>query len=300
MSSENAAFQHPLTGRYASRRMKELFSPRRKFILWRKLWVVLAEAERELGLPITEEQVHEMRQAVEDIDFEAARRYERQTRHDVMAHLKAFADKAPAAAPVIHLGATSCYVTDNAELIQMRDGLRLIAVRLANIIDALARFARTYRDLVTLGHTHFQPAQPTTVGKRAALWLQDLLDARQAVHHGALPRFTGGAVGYAGYYIVRHYEPLPACPEDDRGLPDMAFGFYDTMVIFDHVEKTVRVVANALVDSPADASAAYADACEQIDTVCERLRRPAPFGSPKPAGPPGSPPTALHPRAAGP
>jgi len=107
--------------------------------------------------------------------------------------------------------------------------------------------------------------------------LQDLLDARQAVHHGTLPRFTGGAVGYAGYDIVRHYEPLPACPEDDRGLPDMAFGFYDTMVIFDHVEKTVRVVANALVDSPADASAAYADACEQIDTVCERLRRPAPL-----------------------
>jgi len=155
--------------------MKALLSARRKHGLWRRLWVALAEAEKDLGLPISDEQIAAMKAVVDDIDFDRAAEHERQTRHDVMAHVRTFAEQAPAAAPIIHLGATSCFVTDNGELVQMRDGLKLIAARLANVIDALSVFAKANRDVVTLGYTHFQPAQPTTVGKRATLWLYDLV-----------------------------------------------------------------------------------------------------------------------------
>jgi len=191
-------FRHPLTERYASRAVRELFSARRKFTLWRQLWIALASAERDLGLPITDEQIAEMRAVAGDIDFDAAARREREVRHDVMAHLHAFAQQAPAAAPIIHLGATSCFVTDNSELIQMREGLRLVAARLANVIDALARFARAHKDVVTLGHTHFQPAQPTTVGKRATLWLADLVMDLERVEREAADLRLRGVKGTTG------------------------------------------------------------------------------------------------------
>jgi adenylosuccinate lyase len=168
------AYDNPLVGRYASREMTQLWSPQRKFSTWRRLWVALAEAEAELGLSITPEQIAELRAHVDDIDFTAAEAHERRLRHDVMAHVHAYGDVAPLARGIIHLGATSCYVTDNTDLILMREGLRMLAARLARVIDALATFAVEQRDLPCLAFTHLQPAQPTTVGRRACLWAYDL------------------------------------------------------------------------------------------------------------------------------
>src|SRR5689334_8594849 len=163
--------------------MAELFGEQRKFGLWRRLWVVLAEAERELGLNISQEQLDELKAHVDEIDFKAAAAYERKLRHDVMAHVHAYGDVCPKARPIIHLGATSCYITDNADLILMREGLQLLARRLAAVIDQLGRFAKEHRDLACLAYTHLQPAQPTTVGKRACLWAYDLaLDLAEIEH----------------------------------------------------------------------------------------------------------------------
>jgi len=155
--------------------MLRIFSDDTKFSTWRRLWIALAESEKELGLPITEEQLDELRAHVTDIDYEAAARREKEVRHDVMAHVLTYGECCPAAKPIIHLGATSCYVGDNTDIIQMRDGLRQIRRLLLTAIAAAADFAEKYKDLPTLAYTHFQAAQPTTVGKRATLWLQDLL-----------------------------------------------------------------------------------------------------------------------------
>ncbi len=174
-NKSSSRYENPLVGRYASPQMSSLFSPQRRYGTWRRLWVALAEAEAELGLPIRKEQIEQMRRHVDDIDFEAVARYERRLRHDVMAHVHAYGDVCPAARPIIHLGATSCFVTDNADLILLRDALQLVRDRLAGVIDCLGRFAARHRDLACLGFTHFQPAQPTTVGKRACLWAYDFV-----------------------------------------------------------------------------------------------------------------------------
>lgn len=177
MSDRVDGFDHPLAGRYASAEMLRLFSPGHRHSTWRRVWLALAESQRELGLPIPEEAIGQMRDhlAVDAHDLERAREHERRTRHDVMAHLHAFAERAPAARAFLHLGATSCDVTDNADLVILRDALALVERRLLQVVAALARFAERWADLPCLGHTHFQPAQPTTVGRRAALWLADLL-----------------------------------------------------------------------------------------------------------------------------
>lgn len=167
-------YENPLISRYASLEMASLFGDARRFGLWRRLWVALAEAEREMGLAISSEQVEELREQVDNIDFAAAAAYERKLRHDVMAHVHAYGDVCPAARPIIHLGATSCYITDNADLILMREALQLVARRLAAVIGQLGTFAAEYRELPCLAFTHLQPAQPTTVGKRACLWAYDL------------------------------------------------------------------------------------------------------------------------------
>ncbi len=170
-------FDHPLAGRYASEEMLRLHSPRHRYTTWRRMWLALAEAERELGLDIPEQALEQMRanlQVTED-DLARVREYERTTRHDVMAHLHAFADRAPAARPILHLGATSAFVTDNSELLIARDALDLVVLRLLAVVSALAAFAERWADEPTLGLTHLQPAQPTTVGKRACLWLHDFL-----------------------------------------------------------------------------------------------------------------------------
>ncbi|MCD4747875.1 MAG: adenylosuccinate lyase [Thermoanaerobaculales bacterium] len=170
-------FDHPLAGRYASPEMLRLFSPRHRYTTWRRTWLALAEAEKELGLEIPDEALVEMRAHLEvnDEDFARVTEYEKKTRHDVMSHLYAFADRAPAAKPILHLGATSCFVGDNSELMITRDALALVEKRLLAVIKALAVFAETWAAAPALGHTHFQPAQPTTVGKRACLWLQDFV-----------------------------------------------------------------------------------------------------------------------------
>lgn len=172
--ADNSVYENPLITRYASREMGENFSDDKRFKLWRKLWIALAESEMELGLNITKAQVDEMKKYADDINFDVAAQYERRVRHDVMAHVKAFGDQAKSAAPIIHLGATSCFVDCNSELIIMYDALGIIMNKLVNVMDKLRAFALKYKDLPTLGFTHLQPAQLTTVGKRATLWLQDL------------------------------------------------------------------------------------------------------------------------------
>src|SRR3954453_3901231 len=186
-------YESPLAARNASPEMLRLFSPQHKFGLWRRLWLELARSERELGLSrITEAALHEMERHLDDIDFARAADWEKRLRHDVMAHVHTFEEAAPAAKGIIHLGATSQYVVDNADLIIMRDALRLVATRLANAIDALADFAVKWKDLPTLGYTHFQPAQLTTVGKRATLWAQDLaIDLEEIEHRIETLRFRG-------------------------------------------------------------------------------------------------------------
>jgi adenylosuccinate lyase len=171
----NNQYSSPLSERYASQAMLELWSPATRYGLWRRLWLALAEAERELGVDISDDAIRDMRAHLDDIDFESVARYEKKIRHDVMAHVHAFGDAAPAAKPFIHLGATSAYVTDNTDLILMRRGLSLLRSRILDVLRALAEFAEKWRDQPTLGYTHLQPAQLTTVGKRATLWMQDLV-----------------------------------------------------------------------------------------------------------------------------
>lgn len=173
--SDRVLYENPLNTRYASREMQENFGDRKRFRLWRELWVALAESEMELGLGITQVQIDELKAHVSDIDYEKADAYEKQVRHDVMAHVKTYGDAAPSAKGIIHLGATSCFVDCNSELMIMKDGLDIILRKLVNVMEKLKNFALKYKDVPTLGFTHLQPAQLTTVGKRATLWLQDLM-----------------------------------------------------------------------------------------------------------------------------
>ena len=172
--TDTSMYVNPLITRYASQKMSAIFSDDTKFRLWRKLWIALAESEKELGLNITDAQIAEMKRYADDINYEDAAKFESEVRHDVMAHVKAFGKQAKSAMPIIHLGATSCYVTDNAEVIVLDRALNLVLEKLVNVMDKLKKFALQYKDVPTLGFTHLQPAQLTTVGKRATLWLEDL------------------------------------------------------------------------------------------------------------------------------
>ena len=204
MSSERDTYQNPLTRRYASREMSACFSDRKKFTTWRRLWVALAEAEQELGLRVTDEQIAELRRFQDDVNFDVADARERQIRHDVMAHVHAYGVQCPTARPIIHLGATSAYVGDNTDLIQMRDGLLILKKKLVTLMAELRAFALAHKDLATLGFTHFQAAQPTTVGKRATLWLQDfLLDYQEVEHRLATLRLLGskGTTGTQASFV---------------------------------------------------------------------------------------------------
>ena len=168
-------YESPLNSRYASKEMKYIFSPDFKFRTWRKLWIALAESEKELGLPITDEQIAELKAHADDINYDVAEAQEKEVRHDVMSHVYAYGKQCPKAKGIIHLGATSCYVGDNTDVIIMTEGLKLVRKKLVNLIDKLSKFADEYKAMPCLAFTHFQPAQPTTVGKRASLWLMDLL-----------------------------------------------------------------------------------------------------------------------------
>ena len=175
MNQGHTTYTSPLEARYAGREMRELFSDQTKFSTWRRLWLALAEAQKQLGLNITDAQIKQMRQHLGDIDFAKAAEYEKELRHDVMAHIRVFGEAAPEAAGIIHLGATSQFVNCNTDLILMRKALGVLIAKLANVIDALADFAAEHRDLPCLGFTHLQPAQMTTVGKRATLWCADFV-----------------------------------------------------------------------------------------------------------------------------
>lgn len=189
---ETNIYSNPLAERYSSKEMLENFSPDKKFSTWRKLWVALAEAEKELGLNITDEQIEEMKANIYNIDYELAAKKEAEFRHDVMAHVHTFGTQAPKAMPIIHLGATSAYVGDNTDLIQIKDGLDIIKTKLVNVIAEMSKFAMENKDLPTLGFTHFQAAQLTTVGKRATLWLQSLLlDLEELEFREKTLRFRG-------------------------------------------------------------------------------------------------------------
>lgn len=195
---DTTVYDNPLIGRYASQEMSGLFSPQTKHATWRKFWVALAESERELGLGISQAQIDELKSHIDDIDFAVAAKYEKKFRHDVMAHVHAYGDICPVARPIIHLGATSCYVTDNTDLLLMRQGLELLRTKLARAIDRLAKFAVEYRSLPCLGFTHLQPAQPVTVGKRATLWCYDLVLDLAEIEHRLEALKLRGAKGTTG------------------------------------------------------------------------------------------------------
>lgn len=221
-------YQNPLTGRYASTEMSRLWGAQRKFSTWRRLWVALAEAEAELGLPISPAQIAELKANVDKIDFPAADAYERKLRHDVMAHVHAYGDQCPGARAIIHLGATSCYVTDNTDLLLMREGLTIVRDRLVAVIDRLAAFAAQYRDLPTLGFTHLQPAQPTTVGKRACLWAYDLVQDLEEIEHRIATLKARGVKGTTGtqasFLELFHGDHAKVLELDRRVAAKMGFG----------------------------------------------------------------------------
>ncbi|MDR0859316.1 MAG: adenylosuccinate lyase [Oscillospiraceae bacterium] len=204
MLDTHDSYQSPLASRYASSAMLFLFSEQKKFSTWRRLWLILAEAERELGYPITDIQLEAMRAHLNDIDFEKAAEWESKLRHDVMAHIHTFGEAAPEAEAIIHLGATSCYVGDNTDILIMREGLEYLARKLATVIEKLSGFAYEYRALPSLGFTHFQPAQLTTVGKRASLWLYDFLtDLKELEYRTStlLPRGAKGTTGTQASFV---------------------------------------------------------------------------------------------------
>lgn len=231
--SERDLYSSPLAERYASREMLRLWSPARRYGLWRRLWLALAETEQALGADIPAAALEAMRAHLDDIDFERVGEYERRYRHDIMAHIHAFADVAPAARRVIHLGATSADITDNADLILMRDGLRVLRRKVIAVLRALAAFARTWRSEVTLGYTHLQPAQLTTVGKRATLWMQDLALDIAAIDHLALTlpfRGIKGTTGTQGSYLALFAGDADKVRELDRRVAN-AMGFSQTLPV---------------------------------------------------------------------
>ena len=191
-------YESPLSSRYASSEMQYIFSPEKKFSTWRRLWVALARAEMELGLPVTQEQVYELEAHVDDIDYERAAQWEKKLRHDVMAHVHTYGELCPKAMPIIHLGATSCYVGDNTDVILMKDGLELVRDKIVRVLAHLANFADKYKALPTLGFTHFQAAQLVTVGKRAALWMNELLMDLTEVEHRLSTLALLGSKGTTG------------------------------------------------------------------------------------------------------
>ena len=218
---DHVRYESPLSSRYASDQMQYIFSPDKKFSTWRRLWVALARAEMELGLPVTAEQVEELSAHLTDIDYDKASQYEKKLRHDVMAHVHTYGELCPKAMPIIHLGATSCYVGDNTDVILMREGLCLIRDEIVRVLDKLAKFARQYKALPTLGFTHFQPAQLVTVGKRATLWMNELLlDLADVEYRIANLKLLGckGTTGTQASFLELFDGDHEKCRELDRKI----------------------------------------------------------------------------------
>ena len=220
---EKNTYESPLSARYASKEMKYIFSPDKKFRTWRKLWIALAESEMELGLPITQEQIDELKAHADDINYEVAQEREKLVRHDVMSHVYAYGVQCPNAKGIIHLGATSCYVGDNTDIIIMTEGLQLIRNKLVTVIRNLSKFADEYKALPTLAFTHFQPAQPTTVGKRATLWIQELLmDLEDVEYQLSKAKLLGskGTTGTQASFLELFDGDHEKCKELDKKIAE--------------------------------------------------------------------------------
>lgn len=232
-NSARDVYESPLSARYADKEMKYLFSPDMKFRTWRKLWIALAETEMELGLPVTQEQVDELKANADDINYEVAEAREKVVRHDVMSHVYAYGRQCPKAAGIIHLGATSCYVGDNTDVIVMTEALKLVRDKLVSVIRVLSHFADEYKNLPTLAFTHFQPAQPTTVGKRATLWLQDLLmDLEDVEYQLSKAKLLGckGTTGTQASFLELFEGDHEKCRELDRRIAEK-MGYSDCFAV---------------------------------------------------------------------
>lgn len=229
----HSEYKSPFSDRYASKEMLSIFSAQKKHSTWRKLWVALAKAEQELGLSITEEQIQELIDHVDEIDFSVAATYEKELQHDVMAHIHAYGDQCPKARSIIHLGATSCYVTDNSELIQIQEALQLLQKKLHQVIAQLTRFAHTYSKTACLGFTHYQPAQLTTVGKRATLWAQDfLIDLQELEYRLSRIQFLGvkGATGTQASFLSLFHGDHEKVKKLDQKVADL-MGFESVIAV---------------------------------------------------------------------
>jgi adenylosuccinate lyase len=271
-------YESPLAARNASKEMLRLFSPRHKFGLWRRLWVELARAEKELGITrISDEAIRQMEAKVDEIDFAKAAEWEKRLRHDVMAHVHTFEEAAPAAKGIIHLGATSQYVVDNADLIIMRDGMKLLCTRLANAIDALASFAVKWKDLPTLGFTHFQPAQLTTVGKRATLWAQDLaIDLEELESRISNMKFRGvkGTTGTQASFLSLFDGDHRKCDLLDQ-MVTQKFEFPSSFVVTGQTYP--RKVDAAIVASLAGVAASVHKFCNDVRILAGLKQLEEPF-----------------------
>ncbi|HEY7086760.1 MAG TPA: adenylosuccinate lyase [Tepidisphaeraceae bacterium] len=271
-------YESPLASRNASKEMLRLFSPQHKFGLWRRLWVELARAERELGITrITEEAIRQMEGKVDEIDFAKAADWEKRLRHDVMAHVHTFEEAAPAAKGIVHLGATSQFVVDNADLIIMRDAMELLCARLASTIDALASFAAKWKDLPTLGYTHFQPAQLTTVGKRATLWAQDLvIDLEELEHRVSTLKFRGvkGTTGTQASFLSLFEGSHEKCEQLDRMITQR-FGFESSFPVTGQTYP--RKVDAAIGSSLAGIAASVHKFCNDVRILAGLKQMEEPF-----------------------
>ena len=250
LTNDGSVYTSPLVERNASKEMAELFGPQRKFSTWRRIWLELAKAQRRLGVGISRAQINEMARHLDDINFKKAAEYEKKVRHDVMAHIYTFADAAPKAAPIIHLGATSCDITDNADLIIIRDALQLTAGKLAAVINLLAGFAKRHRVLPTLGFTHYQPAQLTTVGKRATLWCYEFVfDLKEVEHRLDTLPFRGikGTTGTQASFLALFDGSRNKVERLDK-MVAAAFGFKETCAVTGQTyqRKIDTLVINAL------------------------------------------------------
>ena len=272
-------YVNPLCSRYADEEMQRIFSEQRRFSTWRRLWLLLAECEQTLGVPISDAQLEEMRAHLEDVDFEAAERYEHQVRHDVMAHVLAFGDQCPTARPIIHLGATSCYVGDNTDILNLRDALLLVRKLLLNAMDALAEQAERHKGVPTLAYTHFQAAQPTTVGKRICLWLNDLLfDLRQLDFQLAELRPLGckGTTGTAASFLALFDGDAQKAEKLDRMIAErMGFPCSQSVSGQTYNRKTDYAVLQALSSIAQSASKFAGD----VRLLCHEKELDEPFES---------------------
>ncbi|XP_068632245.1 adenylosuccinate lyase [Battus philenor] len=275
--TEYCNYRSPLSTRYASKEMQYNFSDQKKFSTWRKLWVYLAKAEKELGLDITDEQIQELEAAIHDIDFASAAEHEKLVRHDVMAHVHTLAERCPRAAPIIHLGATSCYVGDNTDLIVLRHGLDLLLPRLAAVINQLAKFADEYKSLPILGFTHLQPAQLTTVGKRASLWLSDLLMDERAMSRARNDlRFRGvkGTTGTQASFLQLFHGDSEKVRALDKRVAELA-GFDKRYIVTGQTYS--RKVDLEVISALSGLGASVHKMCSDIRILASRKELEEPF-----------------------